>query len=471
MSLSARRESLLKSSISIKSMRDSVAKFNKGLNAAKKSAIEIVKNTKESNLFKRTLISKDNNFFRKRQENVRRKAREDEIEAVSLSGAVKQQGSILAKSTRGFLGRLLDFIGILLIGWAVVNLPKIIAALSGLIKLIQKVTKILGIFINSIKNIVAGIGSVISEALSKIPFFDYEKNKKGITENIEKTSGGLARLDQQLVQTGNEFTDFGDEMDVILENESSQNQQGNQNISNNNQQSGNIEEIKEQSEKIGFGVDEFIKNNKEEGEGESQEEQEDLTKNIKAPPPTSNEVALSKIEDPKEKAKEILENKLKETNIDSKKVSEDALSESSKGMIESNEPRRMIMSPLLAKRYKERTGADRPLTVNGVTYKPGDKGYNEAFNMVGDAMKSTGALIPIAKTETNMEAMKKNRVSVKSKKRKNEKTIFIVEKKSEMPTTTMMASGSGSKSFNVQEQVNKEKILMNLQSASSLKYT
>ena len=53
MSLSARRESLLKSSISIKSMRDSVAKFNKGLNAAKKSAIEIVKNTKESNLFKR----------------------------------------------------------------------------------------------------------------------------------------------------------------------------------------------------------------------------------------------------------------------------------------------------------------------------------------------------------------------------------------------------------------------------------
>ena len=50
-------------------------------------------------------------------------------------------------------------------------------------------------------------------------------------------------------------------------------------------------------------------------------------------------------------------------------------------------------------------------------------------------------------------------------------TIFIVEKKSEMPTTTMMASSGDSKSFNVQEQVNKEKILMNLQSASSLKYT
>ena len=456
MSLSSRRESLLKSSISIKSMRDSVAKFNKGLNAAKKSAIEIVKNTKESNLFKRTLISKDNNFFRKRQENVRRKAREDEIEAVSLSGAVKQQGSILAKSTRGFLGRLLDFVGILLIGWAVVNLPKIIAALSGLIKLIQKVTKILGFFINSIKNIVAGIGSVISEALSKIPGFDYEKNKKGIIENIEKTSGGLARLDQQLVQTGNEFTDFGDEMDVILENESSQNQQGNQNISNNNQQPGNIEEIKEQSEKIGFGVDEFIKNNKEEGEGESQEEQEDLTRNIKAPPPTSNEVALSKIEDPKEKAKEILENKLKETNIDSKKIVNDGISDTLKGKSEST-------PTLIAEKPKQTELSDAKGRIENI-----QKTVKSEFVAFTGDMNLEDLKIP----EKNMKPLKKDKsTTVRSRRKKSGNTIFLIEKKSEMPTTTMMASGNSSKSFNVQEQVNKEKILMNLQSASSLKYT
>ena len=456
MSLSSRRESLLKSSISIKSMRDSVAKFNKGLNAAKKSAIEIVKNTKESNLFKRTLISKDNNFFRKRQENVRRKAREDEIEAVSLSGAVKKQGSILAKSTRGFLGRLLDFVGILLIGWAVVNLPKIIAALSGLIKLIQKVTKILGFFINSIKNIVAGIGSVISEALSKIPGFDYEKNKKGIIENIEKTSGGLARLDQQLVQTGNEFTDFGDEMDVILENESSQNQQGNQNISNNNQQPGNIEEIKEQSEKIGFGVDEFIKNNKEEGEGESQEEQEDLTRNIKAPPPTSNEVALSKIEDPKEKAKEILENKLKETNIDSKKIVNDGISDTLKGKSEST-------PTLIAEKPKQTELSDAKGRIENI-----QKTVKSEFVAFTGDMNLEDLKIP----EKNMKPLKKDKsTTVRSRRKKSGNTIFLIEKKSEMPTTTMMASGNSSKSFNVQEQVNKEKILMNLQSASSLKYT
>ena len=46
MSIRARRQSLLKSSISIKSIRDSVAAFNKGLQQAKKNAAEIVKNTK-----------------------------------------------------------------------------------------------------------------------------------------------------------------------------------------------------------------------------------------------------------------------------------------------------------------------------------------------------------------------------------------------------------------------------------------
>ena len=41
-----------------------------------------------------------------------------------------------------------------------------------------------------------------------------------------------------------------------------------------------------------------------------------------------------------------------------------------------------------------------------------------------------------------------------------------------MPNSQMMASNGGSsKSFNFQEQVNKEKLLMKLQSISTLKYT
>ena len=189
MSISSRRNSVLKSSISIKSIADTVVKFKESLSSARSSAQDAQQQLRETNQFKRTLIRKDNIFFRRRQENIRRKEREDEIEAASLQGPAKQKGSILAKSTRGFLGRLLDFVGILLIGWAIANLPKIIAALSGVIKLIRRVTSILGAFINTIKNIVVGIGSVISDALSKIPNFDFQKNKKGIEENLQKVSG------------------------------------------------------------------------------------------------------------------------------------------------------------------------------------------------------------------------------------------------------------------------------------------
>ena len=103
MSLSSRRESLLKSSISIKSMRDSVAKFNKGLNAAKKCAIEIVKNTKESNLFKKTLISKDNNFFRKRQENVGEKLGKMKLKRYHYQVQLNNKDLYLQKAQEDFL--------------------------------------------------------------------------------------------------------------------------------------------------------------------------------------------------------------------------------------------------------------------------------------------------------------------------------------------------------------------------------
>ena len=57
------------------------------------------------------------------------------------------------------------------------------------------------------------LGTVISDAISKLPSFDFEKNKKGIEENLDRASGGLTRLDKQLVQSGNDFTDFGDEVE------------------------------------------------------------------------------------------------------------------------------------------------------------------------------------------------------------------------------------------------------------------
>ena len=469
MSIRARRDSLLKSSISIKSMRDSVAAFNKGLQLAKKNAAEIVKNTKESNIFKRSLISRDNNFFRKRQENIRRKDREDEIEAVSLSGAVKRRGTILAKSTRGFLGRMLDFVGILLIGWALINLPKIIKALRCLINLIRKVTGILGSFINAIKDIVVGIGTVISDAISKLPSFDFEKNKRGIEENLERASGGLTRLDRQLVQSGNDFTDFGDELDQQYEQElrAAENEgliEGTPSTSDGVKDENQNEKdaIKAQQEQIGFNVDNIVKGDKQ----ERQEETKDPIENIK-PRKTSTENV--EVEEPKIDVDKILDDEIKKSNVDPKGEFDKQASNQINNLnikptdtgnerIDAFDKRRNEL--ILQDKYG---GTGRPITVGDETFNPGDKGYTEAINMIQSVTKKSGAIVPIKRERSK---------SVRRNKKKKGDTIFIVEKK--VPVNNMqpmMANAGNNRGLNNLGEFDTNKTLMKLQSTSTLKYT
>ena len=116
MSIQKRRNSLLKSSISIDSIRKSIGKFKDGIVKSNSTASDIVKTTNRNNIFSRKLISKDNEFFSKRREAARRRQREDELEASSVSGVTKRQGNIVVEAKR-FLGRILDFLGIVLIGW------------------------------------------------------------------------------------------------------------------------------------------------------------------------------------------------------------------------------------------------------------------------------------------------------------------------------------------------------------------
>jgi len=199
----ARRNSLLKSSISINSIRTSVTKFTKGLLNTRETASEIVNKTRENNIFKQKIISRDNLFFRKRQENVRRKQREDELEASGISGAIKRQGTVIAKSTKGFLGRILDFFGIVLIGWFITSLPKILDALGGLINRIKKVVGLLTGFITGITGFLFSIGQGITEAIQKLPKIDLLAINNKNREDLELANNNLVRVSNDLIDTGN----------------------------------------------------------------------------------------------------------------------------------------------------------------------------------------------------------------------------------------------------------------------------
>ena len=134
MSIRNRRNSVRKSSISIDGIRNSVRLFNKGISVARNISNDILEKTRERNRFKQTLSAKDNEYFRRRQENIKRRQREDELEAQDVKKLPKTRGNIITRSTRGLLGRLLDFLGVLLVGFVINNLPKIIEAVSSVIK-------------------------------------------------------------------------------------------------------------------------------------------------------------------------------------------------------------------------------------------------------------------------------------------------------------------------------------------------
>ena len=204
MSIRSRRNSLLKSSISIKSMRDTVSNFTNGITNARKTATELVRKTRESNVFKKRLVRSDNEFFSRRRENVRRKEREDELEASSVTGVVKKRGTISATSTKGFLGRILDFFGIILIGWFVTRLPKILDAIGKVITRIRQLVGVLSGFVEGVTNILVSMKRAIRGAIDALPSFDFLKAKNDAEKEIEKTENSLVLMQRDLVTSANE---------------------------------------------------------------------------------------------------------------------------------------------------------------------------------------------------------------------------------------------------------------------------
>ena len=208
--MAEQRQSLLKSSLSIKSIRNSVTNFSKGLQRSNVLASDIAKGTRQNNLFNERLISKENEFFRKRRENVRRKNREDELEASSVGGVKKREGNIITKSTKGLLGRILDFFGIILIGWFVERLPKIIKAIGNVINLIKKAVGFLTGFVDGIKNFLIEIGDGIRAALDLLPKFDYSAFKNESQETLNETENRMQRLYNEFLFG---FKNFAGEVD------------------------------------------------------------------------------------------------------------------------------------------------------------------------------------------------------------------------------------------------------------------
>ena len=208
------RNSLLRSSSSIKNIARSVTAFTSGFSTAQKSAEGMSESIEEDNKFKKSLLVTDSSYFRKRQENIRRKDREDELEASTVGGAVKKSGDITQTSTRGFLGRILDFIGVLFIGWMVSTLP---ALIKGITSFLTKA----GNMLNALRNFTGGVTDAFTQSNEELG--ETEKKLGGIevqrqdaeaetNQELDATAGAFRSIGQQLsgqMQTFKDPQGFG----------------------------------------------------------------------------------------------------------------------------------------------------------------------------------------------------------------------------------------------------------------------
>ena len=460
MSISARRNSLLKSSISIKSIGDTASSFFKGFRLARKNANEIVENTRESNQFKSTLIRQDNIFFRRRQENIRRKDREDELEASSVQGAPKTQGAILAKSSRGFLGRILNFIGILLIGWAIENLPKILNGIQSLIRNITKVGGILGFFVEGVKNVLGGIGTLIGETISKLTGFDFLAGKKEVEDGLESAQTNVLKAQNELAESANLFSDaenFGlpEPPGFDVPTETTVNAQKDETGTTDPLEKDQLETSEKEIDSSIEGISNNLSISDGEEVVEEDEVQDENTSEDNLIEGIATEVGQLNTKDPIGK--------------DSGSSSSDTSAVSGEALQDPRDLLRKKQEESIKSKRRRRRGSSflgTPDSVNNINQRVASnkldtdpyRGEVVASIEITDEMKAA-ALIPVKK-EVNVQGQ-----------RKSKNTVVIVEKPVEIASSSASGMTSGGKSSIVTQGVNEEKMLLKMQSTSTLKYT
>ena len=114
-------------------------------------------------------------------------------------------------STKGFLGRVMDFVGTILVGWLVTNLPTIIKNARKLIARIQKATSYLNDWFNGIGEFFGSFNQELNATTKSITgasLFEISPEKRLFDENAKKVETGLNRVNADYNKFAETFKNF-----------------------------------------------------------------------------------------------------------------------------------------------------------------------------------------------------------------------------------------------------------------------
>ena len=196
----------MRSIINLDSINKSLSGLTESIKNAQKQSNQISDNVEKRNKVKRDGLTMSSKLFARRRDNMRRREKEDLLEAGGVLGALKASGKVIRRNTKGFLGRILDFVGTIIIGWSILNFPKIIKLAQGVMNRLKKFFGILNKFVNGLSLFFTGLGArfgEIAELLTRInfePFLNQVKNfMKRVTDSFTKITVNTMRTIKKFV--------------------------------------------------------------------------------------------------------------------------------------------------------------------------------------------------------------------------------------------------------------------------------
>tara|TARA_B100001287_G_scaffold85254_1_gene71213 strand:+ start:2053 stop:3276 length:1224 start_codon:yes stop_codon:yes gene_type:complete len=197
--------------INLDNVNKAVSGFNEAMKNANVLAINIGKKIRDSNLRLRKRISESNKNAQRKLQASRRKQREELIEALGIGGAMRRTGRVIKNTAKGFLGRILEFLSVTLIGWAIMNIPKILKGAQDLIKRLQKFLKVAKTFSDNIVNFLGDFGRELSEISAEIIQFDFEALKDRLGNIMVKIQNDFRSIERGLIRDVNRLVDFSED--------------------------------------------------------------------------------------------------------------------------------------------------------------------------------------------------------------------------------------------------------------------
>ena len=194
------QQSLLKNSSSIGTIQDSLNAFGKSLRVANSTSSGIIRQLYEGNRDKKSAILKQRELFQKRREAVQKREREDVVEAGKVGSVFRRSSKVISGSTKGFLGRIMDFVGTIMVGWLVTNLPRIIKGAEELIGRIQNLIGVLTSWTDGLANFFSDFTAQLGTVLGRITGLSFEADKKTADASESELETGVNKMLQDMEQ-------------------------------------------------------------------------------------------------------------------------------------------------------------------------------------------------------------------------------------------------------------------------------